>query len=84
MANDTGVALFAALLLAVGIIISAAAASTHGSAATIYTNVLIGFRCIDHSHFCTQRIHRQRQIENPKISSLENVTAIFVEITRRV
>jgi hypothetical protein len=43
MANDTGVALFAALLLAVGIIISAAAASTHGSAATIYTNVLIGF-----------------------------------------
>ncbi len=43
MANDTAVALFAALLLAVGIIISAAAASTHGNAATLYTDVLIGF-----------------------------------------
>ena len=43
MANDTAVALFAALLMAVGIIISAAAASTHGDPATVYTNVLIGF-----------------------------------------
>jgi hypothetical protein len=43
MANDTAVALFAALLIAVGIIISAAAASTHGAGATIYTNILIGF-----------------------------------------
>ena len=43
MPNDTAVALFMILVIAVGISISAVAASTHGSAATQYTSVLIGF-----------------------------------------
>ncbi|MDA4112191.1 MAG: hypothetical protein OK439_06595 [Thaumarchaeota archaeon] len=43
MANDTTVGLFMVLLIAVGIVISAVAASTHGSAATVYTTILIGF-----------------------------------------
>lgn len=43
MRSESIVALFTILVMAVGISISAIAASSHGSLATSYTSVLIGF-----------------------------------------
>ncbi len=43
MRSEAVVALFTILVIAIGVSISAAAASTHGVAATTYTTILIGF-----------------------------------------
>ena len=43
MRSESVVSLFTILVIAIGIGISAVAASTHGSAATAYTTLIIGF-----------------------------------------
>jgi len=43
MRSENVVSLFTILVIAIGIVISAVAASTHGTAATTYTTIIIAF-----------------------------------------